>query len=46
MSDDNSTIKLSKNPVMHEISKRIRVHFHFLRYLAEDGEVKLVHCGT
>ncbi|XP_062005817.1 secreted RxLR effector protein 161-like [Rosa rugosa] len=46
MCDNTSTIKLSKNPVMHGRSKHIKVRFHFLRDLAKDGEVKLVHCGT
>lgn len=46
MCDNSSTIKLSKNPVMHRRCKHIRVRFHFLRDLARDGEVELVHCGT
>lgn len=46
MCDNNSTIKLSKNPVMHGRSKHIDVRFHFLRDLTKDGEVELVHCGT
>lgn len=29
--DNNSTIKLSKNQVMHESSKHIDIRFHFLR---------------
>jgi hypothetical protein len=32
--DNNSTIKLSKNPVMHGRSKHIDICFHFLRELA------------
>ena len=31
--DSSSTIKLSKNPVMHGRSKHIDVRFHFLRDL-------------
>lgn len=46
MRDNSSTIKLSKNPVMHGRCKHIRVRFHFLRDLVNDGEVKLVHCGS
>jgi len=46
MCDNSSTIKLSKNPVMHGMSKHIRVRFHFLRNLVQDGEIELVHCGT
>lgn len=42
--DNSSTIKLSKNPVLHGRSKHIHVRFHFLRNLTHDGVVKLVHC--
>lgn len=44
--DNSSTIKLSKNPVMHGRSKHIDVRFHFLRDLTKEGVVELVHCGT
>ena len=44
--DNNSTIKLSKNPVMHGCNKHIDVRFHFLHDLTRDGVVKLRHCGT
>ncbi|RVW20262.1 Retrovirus-related Pol polyprotein from transposon TNT 1-94 [Vitis vinifera] len=46
MCDNSSTIKLSKNPVMHGRSKHIDVRFHFLRDLTKEEVVKLVHCGT
>ncbi|TXG51085.1 hypothetical protein EZV62_023609 [Acer yangbiense] len=44
--DNSSTIKLSKNPVMHGRSKHIDVRFHFLRDLTKEGAVELIHCGT
>ena len=44
--DNSSTIKLSKNPVMHGRSKHIDVRFHFLRDLTMDGIVKLEFCGS
>ena len=44
--DNTSTIKLSKNVVMHRKSKHIRVRYHFLRELANEGVVKLVYCST
>lgn len=44
--DNSSTIKLSRNPVMHGRSKHIDVRFHFLRELTRDGVVELVHCGS
>ncbi|CAJ2647424.1 unnamed protein product [Trifolium pratense] len=44
--DNSSTIKLSKNPVMHGRSKHIDVRFHFLRDLTKDGKVQLLHCSS
>ena len=44
--DNSSTIKLSKNPVMHGKSKHIDVRFHFLRDLVNEGKVQLNYCGT
>lgn len=44
--DNTSTIKLSKNPVLHGRSKHIDVRFHFLRDLSRNDIVKLVHCTT
>lgn len=46
MCDNSSTIKLSKNPVMHGRSKHIDVRFHFLRDLTRDEVIELVHCGS
>ncbi|KAB2610040.1 hypothetical protein D8674_018072 [Pyrus ussuriensis x Pyrus communis] len=44
--DNSSTIKLSKNPVMHRRSKHIDVRFHFLRELTRDEIVELVQCSS
>jgi hypothetical protein len=44
--DNSSTIKLSKNPVLHGRSKHIDVRFHFLRDLTKEGKVELVHCRS
>lgn len=44
--DNSSSIKLSKNPVLHGRTKHIQVRFHFLRELVKEEEVFLVHCGT
>ena len=44
--DNRSTIKLSKNPVMHGCNKHIDVRFHFLRDLTKDGVVELKHRVT
>lgn len=44
--DNSSTIKLSRNSVMHGRSKHIDVRFHFLRDLSEEGVISLVHCAS
>lgn len=44
--DNCSTIKLSKNPVMHGRSKHIAVRYHFLRDLSKDGVVELKYCSS
>ncbi|MCH81290.1 copia-type polyprotein, partial [Trifolium medium] len=44
--DNSSTIKLSKNPIMHGRCKHIDVRFHFLRNLTKDDVVELIHCKT
>ena len=36
MCDNNSIVKLSKNPIMHGRSKHIDIRFHFLREFAKD----------
>jgi hypothetical protein len=44
--DNSSTIKLSKNPVLHGRSKHIDMQFHFFCDLTREGAVELVYCGT
>lgn len=44
--DNSSTIKLSKNPVLHGRSKHTDVRFHFLRDLTKEGAVKLCYCRS
>ncbi|KAG7536804.1 Ribonuclease H-like superfamily [Arabidopsis suecica] len=44
--DNTSTIKLSKNAVMHGRSKHIRVRYHFLRDLTKQGIITLAYCNT
>jgi hypothetical protein len=44
--DNSSTIKLSRNPVMHGRNKHIDVRFHFLHDLTKEGTVELIYCGT
>ncbi|XP_058726167.1 secreted RxLR effector protein 161-like [Vicia villosa] len=44
--DNSSTIKLSKNPVLHGCSKHIDVRFHFLREMSKEGIVSLIYCAS
>ncbi|GAU44223.1 hypothetical protein TSUD_399870 [Trifolium subterraneum] len=44
--DNSSSIKLSKNHVMHGRCKHIDVRYHFLRDLTKEGVVKLIYCST
>ena len=44
--DNSSTIKLSKNPVLHGRSKHIHVRYHFLRELVNDEVISLDYCST
>ncbi|MCH80374.1 copia-type polyprotein, partial [Trifolium medium] len=44
--DNSSSIKLSKNPILHGRCKHIDVRFHFLRDLTKDGVIELVHCSS
>ncbi|CAL8103869.1 unnamed protein product [Prunus armeniaca] len=41
--DNNSAIKLSKNPVLHGISKYIDVRYHFLHDLTKDETIDLIY---
>ncbi|GAU45313.1 hypothetical protein TSUD_300420 [Trifolium subterraneum] len=44
--DNSSSIKLSKNPVMHGRCKHIDVRYHFLRDLNKDGIIELKYCKS
>ena len=44
--DNSSSIKLSKNPVLHGRSKHIDIRFHFLRELVKTNVVNLSYCNT
>ncbi|GKU93862.1 hypothetical protein SLEP1_g7421 [Rubroshorea leprosula] len=44
--DNNSTIKLSKNPILHGRCKHMDVEFHFLRDLTNEGVIDLIYCRT
>ena len=44
--DNKSVIEFPKNPVNHERSKHIDIHFHFIRGHVKKGSVELVHVAS
>ena len=44
--DNMSTIRLSRNPVMHGRSKHIDVRFQFLRDPCKDEKIELQYCKS
>ena len=44
--DNQSSIKLAKNPVFHKRSKHIAIRFHFIREKVENGEFSLEFVRT
>lgn len=43
---NSSTIKVSRNPILHGKCKHIDVRYHFLRDLVKEDVINLVFCGT
>ena len=39
--DNTSAIDITKNPVMHTMTKYIAIKYHYLRELVQDKEVKM-----
>ena len=44
--DNESSLKLAKNPVFHQRSKYIRIKYHSLRERVENGDSELGNFGT
>ena len=44
--DNKLAIELAKNPVHHERSKHIDVHFHFIREHVKEGNVRMSHVAS
>jgi hypothetical protein len=38
--DNQGVLKLAKNPVFHEHTKRADVHCHYIRQLVENGSIE------
>ena len=46
MEDNQSCIKMTKNPVNHGRAKHIDINYHHIRDEVKRGEVKLQYCET
>eukprot|EP01018_Ginkgo_biloba_P017975 Gb_10802 [translate_table: standard] len=44
--DNQSCIKLSKNPVFHDRSKHIEIRYHFIRDYVQRGAVEIQYIST
>ena len=45
-SDNQSAIALTKEHQYHARTKHINVCFHFIRWIIEDGKIRLIYCPT
>jgi hypothetical protein len=45
-SDNKSAIALSRNHQYHARMKHIDIRYHFIRWVIEDGSIRLVFCPT
>jgi hypothetical protein len=44
--DNQSFIKMTKNPVFHDSSKHIEIWYHYIRDMVQRGVIKLQYVGT
>ena len=44
--DNQSAIALSKEHQYHARTKHINVRFHFIRWIIEEGKLRLIYCPT
>jgi hypothetical protein len=42
--DNQSAIKIAKDPVQHQCSKHIELHMHFIRKLIHDQVIEFLFC--
>ena len=45
-SDNQLAIALTKEHQYHARTKHIDVHFHFIRWIVEEGKIRLIYCPT
>ena len=46
MCDNQSCIAIAKNPVFHEHTKHIEVHYHVVQELITNSIIELMYCPT
>jgi hypothetical protein len=44
--DNQSCIKMTENPVFHDRSKHIEIHYHYIRDMVQRGALKLLYVST
>jgi len=44
--DNQSAITLTKEHQYHARTKHIDVHYHFIRWIIEEGKIQLIYCLT
>ena len=45
-SDNQSAIALAKEHQYHARTKHIDIRFHFIRWIIEEGRLRLIYCPT
>ena len=45
-SDNQSAIALAKDDRFHARTKHIDIRYHFIRYVIEEGKIRLTYCPT
>jgi hypothetical protein len=44
--DNQSCIKMTKNPMFHDKTKHIEIRYHYIHDMVQKGVVKLQYVGT
>ena len=46
MEDNQGAIAMSKNPIVHSLSKHIDIRYHYIREAIQEGLIKIHYCPT
>ena len=44
--DNQSTIRISIDPVLRQLTKHIEIHMHYIKGLVHDGVIALLYCAS